>query len=65
MRSKSDPVVTCRIYNFVEYRCIMFERVMKGLYLTDLPLVPHICVNEWVGIGSDNGLPPTQPQAIS
>ena len=28
------------------------------------PLVPHICVSEWVSIGSDNDLSPIQRQAI-
>ena len=32
--------------------------------LTHLPLVLHICINESMDIGSDNGLPSIQRQAI-
>ena len=34
------------------------------VFLTHLILVPHMCVSERVGIGSDNGLSPVRCQAI-
>ena len=46
---------------------LTFISILYGqlfLNLTHLPLVPHICVSERVGIDSDKGLLPIGRQAI-